>query len=86
MLPPLRYGVGSLQGRRKSMEDRHALVEGVAGPGTWFAGVFDGHNGDGAAAFLEANLASAVKEAIAKEGVNAEVEVITHACAIVSTP
>jgi len=49
----LSVGVGSLQGKRSSMEDRDLALKTVSGlnPNWSFFGVFDGHGGDEAAQF-----------------------------------
>ena len=54
----LRYGLSSMQGWRRSMEDSHAAI--LAEDGGFFA-VFDGHNGVAAADFCGENLFGFVK-------------------------
>ena len=58
----VRSGGSASVGPRDSMEDRHLIVSPVDEhlPETHLFGVFDGHRGSEAAAFLEAHLADAL--------------------------
>ncbi|KAH8052540.1 protein serine/threonine phosphatase [Aureococcus anophagefferens] len=65
------YGVCEERGARRAMEDRTRVVQDLAVPGLedlapqTFYGVFDGHGGDEAAAFLRDELAGRVGAALA---------------------
>ena len=56
------------QGRRDTMEDKWVVVEGLLGPDSWWAAVFDGHGGDEASAYLADGLTALHKQVASKLG------------------
>ena len=57
----LRYGVCSIQGWRKSMEDAH-ITKTDLGDGISLFGVFDGHGGDEVAKYIAKNFIKELKK------------------------
>ena len=60
--PGIRYGVGSMQGFRMTMEDNHSVKIGIPELGThvsWFS-VFDGHNGSKISEYCSSHLLESI--------------------------
>jgi protein phosphatase 2C family protein 2/3 len=62
------YGLGSVQGKRPTMEDAHAAFLSLPkNPDAAFFGVFDGHAGDESSNYVAESLHDEVDRALAKE-------------------
>ena len=61
------WGLWSFKGKRRTMEETHAVCDPLVGDLALFA-VFDGHGGKGAAAYCQEHLASAVAAQAAAAG------------------